>query len=137
MRRLIAFTLVGMLLAAIPAGVLGQDGLSTEQLKRMYDDAVVQLKTAQNSRNDLARDNEKLKARLAQLEGELKQTQADANAVADATFQARAERAAFVEFLHLNPSTGVQWHLFLEKNLLASPDPADLLDHNWPLPCRK
>jgi outer membrane murein-binding lipoprotein Lpp len=138
MRRLGSLALIiSVSLLWLPAAVLGQEGLSNEQLKRAYDDAVVQLKTAQDRRNELARESEKLKARITQLEKDLEQSRSAANALADKTFQVRAEHAAFTDFLRDNPAVRVQWQLFLEKNLLACPDAGDLIDHDWPLPAHR
>ena len=113
---------------------LAQDGLSSDQLRRMYDDAVVQLKTAQDRRNELARENKKLSDRIAQLEKELQQAQAANSVLADRTFQARSERAAFQEFLAVNPSIRLQWRLFSEKSPLVMPALGDLFGVDWPLP---
>jgi septal ring factor EnvC (AmiA/AmiB activator) len=118
-------------------GATAQDELSSEQLRRMYDDAVVQLKTAQDRRNELARENQKLRDRIAELEKLAKQAdkaQAALNVLADKTFEARAERAAFQEFLAANPSIRIQWQLFREKSLLAAPASGDPLCTDWPLP---
>ena len=116
---------------------LAQDGLSSDQLRRMYDDAVVQLKTAQDRRNELARENEKLRSRLVQLEAvqkELDKVQREANIVADKTFQARSEYAAFHEFLTANPLIRIQWRAFLGNDLPGVPSCGDPLGVDWPLP---
>ena len=125
--------LVALALSMLPGLSLAQEGLSNEQLKRMYDDAVVQLKSAQDRRNELARENEKLKARMAQLEHDLEARQAALNSIADHTFQARSEWAAFKDFLATDPSIRVQWQLFLEHNLFPEPDLGDIIDCDWPL----
>lgn len=134
MRRFGGLILVGTAMFWLPALAVAADGLSSEQLKRMYDDTVVQLRTAQDRRNELARENEKLQARIAQLEKELEQTRENATAVADKTFQARAERAAFAEFLRSNPAVRLQWQAYLQQNLLGTPEVKDPLDRDWPLP---
>lgn len=113
---------------------LGQDELSSEQLRRMYDDAVAQLRTAQDRRNELAKENQKLRDRIAELEKQVKKAESDRNLIADKTFQARAEREAFLSFLAINPSIRLQWQIFMEKSLLAVPGSADPLGTDWPLP---
>lgn len=133
MRRFGGLVLISAMLAWAPCALLAQDGLSNEELKRMYDDSVVQLKSAQDRRNELARENAQLKTRIAELEKSLEQTRAAADAVADKTYQARAQREAFADFLRANPSIRVQWQLFLERNLLVNPADGDLLDRDWPL----
>ena len=116
---------------------LAQDGLSSDQLRRMYDDAVVQLKTAQDRRNELARENEKLRSRIIQLEQvekQLQQVQAAVNKLADQTFQARSEHAAFQEFLTANPSIRIQWQAFSGRNSLGMSAFCDPFGVDWPLP---
>ena len=125
--------LVALALSMLPGLSLAQEGLSNEQLKRMYDDAVVQLKSAQDRRNDLARENEKLKGHIAQLEHELAAKQSALDTIADRTFQARSEWAAFTDFLASEPSIRVQWQLFLEHNLFPEPNLSDFIDCDWPL----
>jgi septal ring factor EnvC (AmiA/AmiB activator) len=137
MRRSGGLVLVGAMLAWMPCALLAQDGLSNEELKRMYDDSVVQLKSAQDRRNELARENAQLKARIAELEKNLEQTRAAADVVADKTYQSRAQHEAFADFLQANPSIRVQWQRFLERNLLVNPRGGDLLDRDWPLSCRR
>jgi regulator of replication initiation timing len=143
MRWICVLVAAGWMVWQVP-GATAQDNLdnlSSEQLRRMYGDAVVQLKTAQDRRNELARENtelakenEKLRAKIAQLEREVQQAQTATNAIADKTFQARAERAAFQEFLAVNPSIRIQWQIFTEKSLLAAPDSGGLPGADWPLP---
>jgi hypothetical protein len=136
MRWICVFVAAAVFALQVP-GVLAQDGLSSDQLRRMYDDAVVQLKTAQDRRNELARENEKLRSRLIQLESiqkELDKVQRDANITADKTFQARSEHAAFQEFLAANPFIRIQWQAFSGKNLLDAPSCGDPLGVDWPLP---
>lgn len=124
--------LLGAMIGFSPALLPAQDGLNSEQLKRMYDDAVVQLKNAQDRRNELAHENEKIRGRVAELEKQTTELQASLNKLADKTFQARSERAAFAEFLRENPPIQVQWQLFLEKTLPGNSIPGDVLDRQWP-----
>ena len=132
MRWVCVLVAVGWMACQVPFS-FAQDGLSSDQLRRMYDDAVAQLKTAQDRRNELARENEKLRARIAQLEKDLEQARTAANTIADKTFQARSEHAAFQEFLAANPSIRIQWQIFIEKSLLAAPGSTDPLGLDWPL----
>jgi hypothetical protein len=136
MRRYGGLVLIAVLCSWLPATVLAQDGLSNEQLKRMYDDAVVQLKAAQDRRNDLAHENVRLQARIDKADKDLEQARKEAKEIADATFQARAQRSAFNAFLQENPTVRLQWQLFLQRNLLAPSDASDFLDRDWPLSSR-
>lgn len=136
MRWICAVVAAGTIAIQVPHA-LAQDGLSSDQLRRMYDLAVVQLKTAQDRRNELARENEKLRTRIIQLEHvekELQQVQAAANTLADKTFQARSERAAFQEFLTANPSICLRWQVFADQSPLGTAAFCDPLGVDWPLP---
>lgn len=136
MRWICVLVAAGLIALEVPC-TLAQDGLSSDQLRRMYDDAVAQLKTAQDRRNELARENEKLRSRISQLdqvEKELQQVQAAANTLADKTFQARSERATFQEFLTANPSICLQWQVFAGRSLLGTPVYCDPWGVDWPLP---
>lgn len=138
MRWICVLIAAGAIASWVPR-TLAQEGLSSEQLRRMYDDAVVQLKTAQDRRNELARENEKLRSRIIQLERDVKQLEqarAVANALADKTFQARSERAAFQEFLSANPIIRLQWQVFLAKGMPGMPGAGDPLGADWPFPDR-
>ena len=114
--------------------VLAQEELSSDQLRRMYVDALTQLKTAQDRRNDLARENQKLRDRISLLEKALDKSETEAISIADKTFQARSQASLFQEFLKSNPYIRLQWQSFVEKNLLTAPDTKALLDPDWPLP---
>ena len=118
-------------------GTFAQEGLSSDQLRRMYDDAVAQLKTAQDRRNELAREVEKLRGRITQLEDsqkELEKVKAATYALADETFQARSEHAAFHDFLTSNPSIRLQWRAYVGNDLPGMLSSADPLGVDWPLP---
>lgn len=71
------------LLAGVLAGILMLSGFtdaadtpSPDQLKKMYDDALVQLKSAQDRKNELAKENEDLKAKAEELGKDLATAQA-------------------------------------------------------------
>lgn len=130
MRRCSAIVFASLLL--MPAALSAQEELSSDQLRRMYDDALAQMRTAQDRRNELARENEKLRARIAQLEKELQMAQSQVTDISDGTFRARAEHAAINDFLDANPLIKRDWLAFLHQNLLASPDLRSMLDADWP-----
>lgn len=114
-----------------------EDGISNEQLKRMYDDAVAQLKGAQDRRNDLARENQKLLQRITQLEKEVDAKVEEVHTIADRTFQARAEQEAYAKFLRTNPEIRARWEAYLKNNFVNVPESGDVLDRDWPLPRKR
>lgn len=131
MRRACATVfMIAMLLA--PGPLLAQEELTSEQLRRMYDDAIAQGKATQDRRNELARDNEKLRLHIAELEKKLEEAQAKLTEVADSTFHARSRCAAIEEFLQANPSIRGQWLVFLQRNTIPSANLSQFLDVGWP-----
>ncbi len=119
-----------LLTLALPAAARGQDDAKALQAK--YDDAVAQLKAAQDRKNELSVENDALKARLADLEGRLKQIDDES---AERTFGLRASNAAWRAFLETRPELRPAWDRFLTVGPLL-PDAAlatAVLDPKWPL----
>ena len=126
-----------LLLASI---ALGQEP-PPEQLRKMYDDALVQLKAAQDRKNELNGENERLKAKVAELEKQLaesssrlKDLDAQSDQWAERSYFLRSHYAAWKQFLQHNPGLMTRWRLFLEADRAGSPfDPTQLRDPDWPL----
>jgi len=131
MRRACA-TVIMLTMLLAPGSLLAQEELTSEQLRRMYDDALAQGKATQDRRNELARDNEKLRARIAELQKGLEEAQAKLTEIADSTFHARSRCAAIEDFLRANPSIRGQWLVFLQKNTIPAANLSQLLDAGWP-----
>jgi len=75
---------------------------------------VSQLKAAQDRKNELATENEKLTAEITQLRKQLAEARSEVVAIQDRTFQMRLENAALREFLR---SRGLlaQWKILMER----------------------
>lgn len=122
------------------ATVLAQEPPQPAELQKMYDDALAQLKAAQDRKNELGIENESLKARIAELEkqmGDAQATvatlQASVAASADQTFFYRSYYAAWQVFLGEYPYLKAQWKYFLENGLLSVPHQGpDFMDSDWP-----
>jgi septal ring factor EnvC (AmiA/AmiB activator) len=121
---------------------LAQEPPKPDELKKMYDDALAQLKAAQERKNELGNENEQLKSRLGELEKKLAETQsradelqAQVNSAADQTFFLRSHYAAWEHFLTRYPNLMAQWKLFLEGGVLsASPQQEPRwFEPDWPL----
>jgi septal ring factor EnvC (AmiA/AmiB activator) len=118
-----------------------EDKPNPEQLKKAYDDTLAQLKEAQNSKNDLAKENEKLtkqledaKKQLASAEGQVESLKREVSDNDQKTFYLRSYHAAWQNFLRAHPDLQLQWKLFLGDDVLAVPqEPLPLIDPNWPL----
>lgn len=109
-----------MLALAVSVAV-AQEGPSPADLRRMYDDAVAQLRAAQDRRAELANENEKLKARLAEQDKRLKlleartaELEAQHDTFAERTYQLRASQSAWAAFLRTRPETRGQWEAYLK-----------------------
>lgn len=115
MRWLCIFTVV----LAVSAGSSLADDIKPDQLKKMYDESVGQLQAAQTRINELAMENEKLNARLADVQKQLDAARANELAFAEKTYQWRATHAAWEQFLKRYPALLGQWQAFLKQDLLS------------------
>jgi hypothetical protein len=107
-----------ILLALSPPPAAAQDANSPEELRRSRDEAIAQLKTAQDRKNELAAENEKLQARLAEVEKRLADRDREAAAWAERTWFYRSHYAAWERFLSRYPRLREQWRAFLAMNEL-------------------
>lgn len=115
-----------LLMASLPAAA--QDEPNVEQLKGMYKDALVQLKAAQERRNDLANENQKLAAQIQELQRRLDEADRQLADHARQTFFLRSQAAAWEKFIDAYPRLKVRWQVFLSAPLLERPyDPRELV----------
>lgn len=133
-------TLWVVAIVCLSAGVLpAEDKPNPDQLKKAYDDALGQLKAAQNSKNELARQNEKLSKEVEDLRKQLSAAQGQiqdlSRQVAEneqKDFDLRSCYAAWQAFLRARPELRLQWKLFLGDDPLALPaESRPLIDPNW------
>ena len=110
--------------------VRAQEDIKPEQLRKMYEDAVANLKAAQDRKNQLAEENEKLKAEVLRLQGEVKDfharidaLEADAAQFAARTYDMRLHLAAWEQFVKRYPGLRVKWELFLESPIRGEGPP--------------
>lgn len=122
-----------------PQPASAQD-IRPEDMKKMYDDALVQLKAAQERKNQLAAENEKLTAQVNEMKKQIEQMQQQMDDLkrADAehdqkTFFLRAHYAAWKEFIRQYPDLYGRWKLFLHDDLIKpAPILPDGIDLGWP-----
>jgi uncharacterized membrane protein YgaE (UPF0421/DUF939 family) len=127
------------LLVPAPAA-RADDEPKPEQLKQMYQDALAQLKSAQERKTQLAAENEQLKARVADLETRMQaereksaELEKQAGAYAEKTLFLRSHYAAWQEFLRRYPRMQIRWRVFLENDMLPPRnDLPVLVDPEWP-----
>lgn len=112
-----------------------QEQLNPEELNRKYQDALTQLKAAQDRKNELATENERLTARIAELEKQIDQAKRESATFAERTFNLRVHYYAWQTFLKFHPVMQERWRIFLENSPLAFPQmPSELLDPANPMP---
>ena len=115
MRRLVCICIVGVIMATTPSSASAQDPSNNpEELNRKYQEAVSQLKAAQDRKNELATENEKLTAEIVHLRKQLADAKSEAVSISDRTFQMRLEYAAFQEFLRRRGLL-TEWKIFMER----------------------
>lgn len=100
-------------LALGPAVAAAQDAANIDELKRQHGEAIAQLKAAQDRKNELAEENERLKTRLVELEKQLAERDKESAAWAERTWFYRSQYAAWDRFLDRYPRLREQWRLFL------------------------
>lgn len=122
------------------AFALGEEKPNPDQLKKAYDDALVQLKSAQDSKNALAKQNgeltrqlEELNKQLAAARGQVQELQRQVSENDEKNFFLRSCYAAWQRFMRVHPELLVQWKLFIGEDALATPDANPLVDPLWPL----
>lgn len=121
-------------LLAGPSAMALQDAPNPEQLRRMYDDALQQLRVAQDRKNELAQENERLMVRINELERQVKRMTALADEFHERTLFLRAHHAAWKRFVARDPELLLRWRLFLESDADAVPgERIELFDPAWPM----
>ena len=131
MRRLI-FAISALFL--LTSGARADDA----QLQKAYNDTLIQLKAAQDAKNELAGVNDKLNKQIDDLKKQLSASQQRIRVlereVSDndgKTFQLRSLVAAWQAYLKLHPDLAVRWRLYLGQDALAIPqEPRPLIDFN-------
>jgi predicted nuclease with TOPRIM domain len=126
--------LAAALIFTLTSFSLAQDQGNLEELNRKYQDALAQLKAAQNRKNELATENDKLNAHLADMQKQLDDLHRQSAAFAQQTFQLRSEHSAWLAFLKRYPRLSQEWQIFLESDPLAAPSNLPtLIDPTAPL----
>ena len=126
-----------LVLLAVEGVASGQDSPQPDQLKKMYDGVLGELRQAQDRKNELAAENDKLNAKVAELQKQLDAAKLkidegnrEAAGFAERTFYLRSFYVNWQEFVHRYPKLEARWQVYLEGNV-ASPWP--LTDKDWPL----
>jgi septal ring factor EnvC (AmiA/AmiB activator) len=122
------------------SSALAQDEPKPDQLKKMYDDALAQLKQAQDRKNELAAENDKLNAKVADMQKQLDAEKARVDEVnrqaasySDKTFFLRSHYAAWRRFIQRYPKLEAEWRVYLDGGPTEATPSQDVIDSDWPL----
>lgn len=127
------FWLLVLLFTGSPTLAL-QDAPNAEQLRRMYEDALQQLRVAQDRKNELAQENERLSAKIVELERQVKRLSTLVEEFHERTLFLRSHHLAWRRFVARDPELLVRWRLFLERDADAVPgERIELFDPAWPM----
>src|SRR5436853_7908705 len=105
--------LIVLALLISSGAAVAQDTSNPEELKKSLADALNQLKAAQDRKNELATENEKLKARIAEQQKEVEESRRIAADCSEKTWFLRSHYSAWQNFLNRYPRLKAQWDLFL------------------------
>ncbi len=129
--------MTAIMLLICPASVLlAQDGPRPDQLKRMYDDALVQLRSAQDRKNDLANENDVLKEAEdhGNEQNDRPAQRSDAMEAAERTYTMRVKLAAWEEFIQRDARVAAHWSMFLDRAQYRDECGRwGIVDRDWPL----
>ncbi|MCS7034263.1 MAG: hypothetical protein NZ561_09745 [Phycisphaerae bacterium] len=98
-----------------------QEPGNPEELRKLYHDALAQLKAAQDRKNELAAENERLSARVSELEQQLARCSAESMDFAERTWFLRSHYAAWQQFIQRYPRLKLQWEAFLRADTFDIP----------------
>lgn len=111
---------------------VAQNQPSPEQIQTLYQDALNQLKAAQDRKNELATENAKLKKREAELEQQLAAANQRIGMVRQQLGQAADLNNAWADFVSLYQPLRTMWERYLAGGQVR-PRMADWLDSGtWP-----
>jgi predicted nuclease with TOPRIM domain len=117
-----------MLLAALSATAPAQSPPTAEQ----YQDALNQLKAAQDRKNELATENGKLRQQIAEAEKKSTQLTEQINNLENRAYYLREHYAAWQQFIEQNSAIRVMWSAYF-ANAEANNRIRDILgDGHWP-----
>lgn len=133
--------IVAVLLACLAgqAGTAFAQPTDPAQLKSMYDDAMKQLQAAQDRRNELAAENERLKSQVSQLEKDLITQREDIRR----SYVLWSNYQAWIQFIEGQPALLERFRSFFVEGNPTTPatlpegnrareGPPMLFDPNWP-----
>ncbi|MDB5356050.1 MAG: hypothetical protein JWN24_2503 [Phycisphaerales bacterium] len=137
--RSCVWVMAAVLLCA--TGGFADDAIKPEQLKKMYDDSLVQLKAAQDRKAELAKENETLAAKVEDLKKQLAASQQENQTLKrevgennQKTFFLRSYHAAWESFIRQYPEMMARWKVYLGESAFSVPqETPEVIQFDWPL----
>ncbi|MDB5327132.1 MAG: hypothetical protein JWM57_2701 [Phycisphaerales bacterium] len=119
---------IALLLAGLAASARAQSAPTAEQ----YQDALNQLKAAQDRKNELATENQKLRQQIADQDKKSTQQAERMSTLENRAYYLREHYAAWQQFIEQNAAVRVMWTAYF-SNADAGERVRDLLgDGHWP-----
>jgi alanyl-tRNA synthetase len=134
MNRIAVF--VGLAALGIASAAPAQDENNPQVLRTQNAELQSQLKAAQDRKNELGQENEKLQAQIVQQEKELESLRHDKAEFSERTFFLRTHYAAWQVFLRRYPEMMARWKYFMESPVTAPNPLPEIMDSDWPLSSR-
>ena len=131
--RVVWLTVVAACVLWPATGSFAQEAASPDQVKKELQDALTQLKAAQDRKSELANENTKLVTQVADLQKQIDAFKRQAADEADRTFFLRSRYAAWQEFMKRYPDLLERWKLWLKDGGVKTGTlPAMGDDADWP-----
>jgi hypothetical protein len=111
--------LAGSFVSSPHSSAVAQDQNNPEVLRKELADALAQLKAAQDRKNELATENDKLKAQIAAMQKDVDEVRRAQATWAEQSYFLRAQQAAWNDFLERYPRLRAEWEMFLAAGPFA------------------
>jgi septal ring factor EnvC (AmiA/AmiB activator) len=121
-----------LIVAGLCSVATAQNQPSYEQLQNQYNDALKQLKVAQDRKNELADENAKLHKRLEDGAKQLQDKQDELDSLRNRTYFLRAHYSAWETFLDANPRVKAMWAAYFTFSRPPEAVREMLGDGSWP-----
>jgi hypothetical protein len=125
------------LIASLAGVASAQDEIKPDELKKLYNDTLVQLKAAQDRKAELATRVEQQEKQLQSADAQIADLQRQLADSADRTYFLRIYYNAWTQFIAAEPAIGKEWEVYLSTALPAPTPQSPFYDPDWPLSAQK
>jgi predicted nuclease with TOPRIM domain len=121
-----------LIAASLSTVAAAQNQPSYEQLQNQYNDALKQLKVAQDRKNELADENAKLQKRLDDQNKQLQDKQDELDSLRNRTYFLRAHYNTWEDFIDFHPKIKAMWSAYFTFSKPPEVVSEMLGDGSWP-----